>query len=93
MVDILHNSYKISSCLTFKKCYCFYFRNNFLHVDIFYQDISYEEVNQNVAFGFLSLLSEVGGFLGLLLGASVLTVCELVDYMFLACMRKCQKDK
>ena len=36
-----------------------------------------------MAFEFLSLLSEIGGFLGLLLGASVLTVCELVDYLTL----------
>ena len=42
-------------------------------VDIFYQELSYEEIEQNVAFEFLSLLSEIGGFLGLLWGASVLT--------------------
>ena len=37
-------------------------------VDIFYEKLSYEEIEQNVAFEFLSLLSEIGGFLGLLLG-------------------------
>ncbi len=52
-------------------------------MDVFYPELSYEEVKQNPAFEFLSLLSEVGGFLGLLLGASVLTVCELVDYIIL----------
>ena len=58
-------------------------------MDIFYQELSYEEIEQNIAFEFLSLLGEIGGFLGLLLGASVLTVCELVDYLTLALLRKC----
>ena len=50
-------------------------------MNIFYEELSYEEIEQNIAFEFLSLLSEIGGFLGLLLGASVLTVCELIDYI------------
>ena len=57
-------------------------------VDIFYEELSYEEIEQNVAFEFLSLLSEIGGFLGLLLGASVLTVFELVDYVALVTINK-----
>ena len=61
-----------------------------MQVDIFYQEISFEEIEQNIAFEFLSLLSEVGGFLGLLLGASVLTVFELVDYVSLRCFGKVQ---
>ena len=52
-------------------------------MDIFYQDLNYQKIEQNIAFEFLSLLSEIGGFLGLLLGASVLTVCELVDFISL----------
>ena len=57
-------------------------------VDIFYPELSYEEITQNIAFEFLSLLSEIGGFLGLLLGASVLTVCELIDFVALICVDK-----
>ena len=41
-----------------------------------------EEIIQQPALGFLNLLSEVEGFLGLLLGASVLTVCEIIDFIF-----------
>ena len=58
-------------------------------MDIFYQDLSYEEIEQNIAFEFLSLLSEIGGFLGLLLGA----VCELVDYTVLLLIRKVKRKK
>ena len=62
-------------------------------VDIFYQELSYEEIEQNVAFEFLSLLSEIGGFLGLLLGASVLTVCELIDFIALATLKKFRRNQ
>ena len=67
------------------------FRNNFIQVDIFYEELSYEEIEENIAFEFLSLLSEIGGFLGLLLGASILTVCELVDYISMTFARKLSK--
>ena len=64
-----------------------------MQVDIFYQELSFEAIAQNKAFEFLSLLSEVGGFLGLLLGASILTVCELVDYISLSFMNKLNAQK
>ena len=38
------------------------------------------------------MLGEIGGFLGLL-GASVLTVCELVDYLALIVASKFKKKK
>ena len=68
-------------------------RENFLQLDIYYQQLSYEKVSQQVAFEFLSLLSEVGGFLGLLLGASVLTVCEVVDYLALAFFKATRRKR
>ena len=58
-------------------------------MDIFYKDLGYSRVEQQATFPFLSLLSEVGGFMGLLLGASVLTVCELVDYIVLTVTSRC----
>ena len=65
-----------------------FFRENYIKMDIFYKELSYMKIRQQRAFEFISLLSEVGGFLGLLLGASVLTVCELVDYLALSSMNK-----
>ena len=52
-----------------------------MNLDIYYNQLSVEKVVQQPAFEFLSLLSEIGGFLGLLLGASVLTVCEIFDFI------------
>ena len=64
------------------------FRENYLRLDIYYQELSYTRVTQQKSFEILSLLSEIGGFLGLLLGASILTVCELVDFLFLKACTK-----
>ena len=64
-----------------------------MQVDVFYQELSYQSIVQHRAFEFLSLLSEVGGFLGLLLGASVLTVCEILDYLSLVMLKKLQMNK
>ena len=60
-------------------------------MNVFYEELCYEEIEQNIAFEFLSLLSEIGGFLGLLLGASVLTVCELVDYISMTFAHKLKR--
>ena len=66
-----------------------YHRDNFLQIDIFYRQLSYEQVTEQKAFELLSLFSEVGGFMGLLLGASILTVCELIDYIIISARMKC----
>ena len=71
----------------------FYFRENFLQLDIYYNQLSIEEVVQQPAFEFLSLLSEIGGFLGLLLGASVLTLCEVFDFIIINSLAACKGRK
>ncbi|ESN99980.1 hypothetical protein HELRODRAFT_83577, partial [Helobdella robusta] len=56
---------------------------NFIKLDIFYKELSYEHIQQQVSFQSLSLFSEIGGFLGLLLGASVLTMLEFIDFFIM----------
>ena len=70
-----------------------FYRDNFLQVDLFYQEIKYVQITQKPAFEVLSLFGEVGGFLGLLLGASVMTVCEFLDYISLKMYFKWSKKK
>ena len=69
-----------------------YCRENFIHIDVFYQELNYEEIEENPAFEFLSLLSEIGGFMGLLLGASALTLFELLDYIALQFYKQCKNQ-
>ena len=70
-------------------CHC---RENFIQLDVYYRELSYEKIDQQVAFERLSLLSEVGGFMGLLLGASVLTVFELIDFGILSLLARCKRS-
>ena len=48
---------------------------------------------QQPAFAFFSLLGEIGGFLGLLLGASVLTVIEIFDFIIVTTAGVCKERK
>lgn len=50
-------------------------------MEIFYKELNYEHIQQQISFQTLTLLSEIGGLLGLLLGASVLTVFEFIDFV------------
>ena len=65
------------------------YRDNFIKMDIFYQDLSDSNVVTNVGFDLFSLFSEIGSLMGLLLGASLLTACELIDYLSLLQLVKC----
>ena len=62
-------------------------------MDLFFRELSYEVIAQKEAFNMLSLLGEVGGFMGLLLGASILTLCELIDYIAILCLKRCHTKK
>ncbi|XP_071108315.1 uncharacterized protein [Haliotis cracherodii] len=59
-----------------------FIQENFLQLDIFYRERSYEQITQQVAYDMFSLLCDIGGSMGLFVGASVLTIFELVDLLF-----------
>ena len=52
----------LQSCLWFN--YMLIFRENFLHIDVFYEELKYEEVEEQEAFPILALFGEIGGFMG-----------------------------
>ena len=62
-------------------------------MDFFYKGLRYETVAMREAFPFISLLSEVGGFMGLLLGASCLTIVEVIDYCVLLMVKRSDQRK
>ena len=56
-------------------------------MNFYYQDISFTEINQTAAISFEMLIANIGGVLGLCIGASLLTLaefCELIWILFLA---------
>ncbi|XP_066918075.1 acid-sensing ion channel 2-like isoform X2 [Clytia hemisphaerica] len=56
-----------------------YIEENIVVVQFFYQEMKEENVIQEPSYDFYKLVGDVGGQLGLMLGASVLTLVEFVD--------------
>ncbi|CAD5112318.1 DgyrCDS1544 [Dimorphilus gyrociliatus] len=62
--------------------------DNFITVDVFFAQLKYQKIEQQVAYDISNFFSEVGGFLGLFLGGSVLSLLELFDFMLNLLTRK-----
>ncbi|XP_064643335.1 uncharacterized protein LOC135497392 isoform X2 [Lineus longissimus] len=56
-----------------------FYKENFLQMDVFYRKLSYELVEQQKAYDIFALLCDIGGSMGLFVGASALTVFEVID--------------
>uniref|UniRef100_A0A8C3CNR1 Acid sensing ion channel subunit family member 5 n=1 Tax=Cairina moschata TaxID=8855 RepID=A0A8C3CNR1_CAIMO len=59
-----------------------YIRQNLVLIDIKYHDLSYKITQQQKALSVSELLADVGGQLGLFCGASMITLIELLEYIF-----------
>nr|QEP99393.1 acid-sensing ion channel 6 [Trichoplax adhaerens] len=58
-----------------------FIRDNIVYLDIYYSDLRVTETEQQEDTGFSKVLSEIGGQLGLCIGASVITLCEIIQYL------------
>lgn len=70
--------------------------DNFLKVIIYYEDLHFEEISEEPLYDGFRFISDIGGTLGLFLGASILSFVELVQLMveILNYFRnKCLKNK
>nr|XP_029537619.1 acid-sensing ion channel 1B-like [Oncorhynchus nerka] len=57
--------------------------DNILVLDIFFEALNYETIEQTKAYEFAGLLGDIGGQMGLVIGAtSILTILELFDYLY-----------
>ncbi|ESP02499.1 hypothetical protein LOTGIDRAFT_171971 [Lottia gigantea] len=68
-----------------------FIRENFLQLDIFYREKSYEEITQQRAYDNFALFCDFGGSMGLFVGASVLTVFELLDLIIQQILQRVNK--
>ncbi|XP_018410441.1 PREDICTED: acid-sensing ion channel 4 [Nanorana parkeri] len=59
-----------------------YIRDNFLVLDIFFEALNYGTIEQKKAYDLASLLGDIGGQMGLFIGASILTILEILDYLY-----------
>ncbi|CAB4004599.1 acid-sensing ion channel 1 isoform X2, partial [Paramuricea clavata] len=62
--------------------------NNLLAIDIFYEDLNYNIIKQVPAYSLPNLLGEIGGLMGLFLGASILTLLEFFDLVILIILNR-----
>jgi len=49
-------------------------------VQIFFSELKYTSIEAQEAYTVLALLCDIGGSLGLILGSTMLTVCEFADF-------------
>lgn len=59
-----------------------YIADNILVLDIYFEALNYETIEQKKAYELPGLLGDIGGQMGLFIGASILTVLELFDYLY-----------
>ena len=48
----------------------------------FFEALNYETIEQKKAYEVAALLGDIGGQMGLFIGASILTILELFDYIY-----------
>ncbi|XP_006895217.1 PREDICTED: acid-sensing ion channel 3 [Elephantulus edwardii] len=58
-----------------------YIAENILVLDIYFEALNYETVEQKKAYEVSELLGDIGGQMGLFIGASLLTILEILDYL------------
>lgn len=59
-----------------------YIADNIMVLDIFFEALNYETIEQKKAYELAGLLGDIGGQMGLFIGASILTILELFDYLY-----------
>ncbi len=72
-----------------------YWKKNIVHVLVYFSDLIEENVTHKEAFRLMGLLCNVGGVFGLILGASLVTLVEILDICVIklfSVSSKCKKN-
>ena len=51
--------------------------------EVYYSELKYTYVESEAAYTSLALMCDIGGALGLILGSTMLTLCELADFLLI----------
>ncbi|ELU13130.1 hypothetical protein CAPTEDRAFT_202568 [Capitella teleta] len=65
-----------------------FINKNFLRLDIYFGELKYESVEQKRDYDIGTLFSEIGGYMGLLIGGSAITIVEFLDLIIYNCFLK-----
>ena len=55
-------------------------RDGLAYLDIFYSDLNYVDIQTTPAYDFLALVCDCSGALGLILGGTLLTIVEFLQF-------------
>ncbi len=64
-----------------------YWKKNAVGVSVYYSQFIEQIVTHQAAYSMLTMLCDIGGALGLIIGASVISVLQLFDYFLLMLFR------
>ena len=67
-------------------------RDNFLRVTIYFNELSYEEITERAEWSMQKIISDIGGQMGVWVGASILTVIELAILIWNVLAFVCQRE-
>ena len=67
-------------------------RENLLGVEVFYREMKVEAMENTVGYSGIQLFCDIGGAMGLILGASLATVLEFIDVLFRDRLRAWRKS-
>ncbi|XP_035681575.1 acid-sensing ion channel 5-like [Branchiostoma floridae] len=68
-------------------------KDNIVLLDVYYQQLNLQTVQQRRAISTNALLGDLGGQLGLFLGASVITIIEFLEFLVKKGTSCCRKDR
>jgi len=54
----------------------------FSQIQIYFSSLEYPDVTMESSYEFMSLMSDVGGALGLVLGATLITIFEIIEFSY-----------
>ena len=66
-----------------------FWRQDDLFFIFFFQNLQFEFIKEEIGYGTIDLLCDIGGTLSLLMGASVLTCCELLEVAWFTLVQMC----
>ena len=57
-------------------------RKDYLTIHAYYPSLFLKQTTQEASYSTMALLADIGGAMGLVLGGTVLTLCEVMDFCF-----------
>ena len=57
-------------------------RKDYLTIHAYYPSLFLKQIKEKPSYSFMALLADIGGSMSLVLGGTVLTLCEAVDFFF-----------